>query len=131
MSAKENKLLKTLKTELEFIENGGYRRHSWRPLFVFEDSPTCLNYRNPEKQRPCSECALLNLVPAENREASTPCRHIHLNEKGETLESLYRFASQEEMERTVSKWLKTTISGLEAAHSAHDFVQLANTEVQR
>ena len=44
-------LLTVLKAELEFLEKGGYR-HSpharWRPQFIFEDSPTCMNYRRSE-----------------------------------------------------------------------------------
>ena len=36
------KLLETLKAELDFVNRGGYRKASWRPQFIFEDSPTCL-----------------------------------------------------------------------------------------
>lgn len=115
MSADQRGLLNVLKKELDFIENGGYRRHSWRPLYVFEDSPTCLNYHNLDLQRPCSDCSLRELVSPEHREAGTPCRHIRLNDEGQTLESLYRTASQEEMEGYVSRWLRTTIHNLETA----------------
>jgi hypothetical protein len=113
MSADQRGLLNVLKRELDFIENGGYRRHSWRPLYVFEDSPTCLNYGNPGQQRPCSDCLLRELVSPENREVGTPCRHIRLNDEGQTLENLYRTASQEDMEGYVCRWLKVTIHNLE------------------
>ena len=47
MPADQRDLLTVLKQELEFLEQGGYRRCSeknGRPLFIFEDSPTCMNY---------------------------------------------------------------------------------------
>jgi hypothetical protein len=115
MSADQRGLLNVLKKELDFIENGGYRRHSWRPLYIFEDSPTCLNYRNPDQQRPCSDCSLRELVSPENRGVGTPCRQIRLNDQGQTLENLYRTASREEMEGCVSQWLRVTIHNLEMA----------------
>ena len=40
-----------LKAELAFLERGGYRRgprYPWRPNFVFEDSPTCINFQDKE-----------------------------------------------------------------------------------
>lgn len=117
MRAHEADLLAVLKAELKFLENGGYRKLTWHPQFIFEDSPTCLNNRDLEKLHPCSECALAKFVPPESREASTPCRHIQLNEKGETLETLYRWASQEELEASVSRWLKATIQKLEQDES--------------
>jgi hypothetical protein len=38
-----------LKFELEFLEQGGYGRlprESWRARFIFEDSPTCMNFNS-------------------------------------------------------------------------------------
>ena len=65
MANKKRDLLEVLRLELEFLENGGYRKvYSWRPQFIFEDSPTCLNYGNPAARRPCSECVLMQLVPS-------------------------------------------------------------------
>ena len=72
------KLLGVLKAELAFLDDGGYRarpRYPWRPNFVFQDSPTCLNFRNLEEQRLCVECHLIDLVPEERREAPCPCRY--------------------------------------------------------
>lgn len=40
-------LLEVLRLDLEFLKGGGYRRASLgRPQFIFEDSPTCLNFGN-------------------------------------------------------------------------------------
>ena len=51
MASKKRDLLEVLKLELEFLKGGGYRKgSSWRPQFIFEDSPTCLNYGDPERK---------------------------------------------------------------------------------
>ena len=82
MASKKRDLLEVLKLELEFLKGGGYRKgSSWRPQFIFEDSPTCLNYGDPERKRPCSECVLTSLVPAAFREGKPPCHYISLNEQ--------------------------------------------------
>lgn len=105
-------VLALLKSELEFLEKGDYRKPSWRAQFIFQDSPTCLNYDrgNP---RPCSECVLFQLVPLESRKEKIPCRHIPLDEQGETIDSLYRWGNQEEVETAVAKWLRATIQEVE------------------
>jgi hypothetical protein len=41
-----------------------------------------------------------------------PCRHIPFNVSGETLDSLYRYSDQNEIEETVGGWLRTTIQRL-------------------
>src|SRR5690242_12116481 len=67
MARSRRDLLEVLKLELEFLHNGGYRQFSWGPSLIFEDSPTCLNYGYSEYSRPCSVCALMQLVPVERR----------------------------------------------------------------
>jgi hypothetical protein len=107
-------LLEVLKLELEFFKGGGYRKaSSWRPQLIFEDSPTCLNFGSSEHKRPCSECALMQLVPMEMREAAVPCRHIPLNEKNETIQSLYSRGTGEELEAALGEWLMNMIQKLE------------------
>lgn len=113
MGEEKRDLLQVLTAELDFLERGGYRRHTWRPLFIFEDSPTCVNYRYHNRPLPCSECKLLQLVPKEQRDATLPCRHIPLNERGDTLELLYNTATQEELEGHVARWLRATIAKLQ------------------
>ena len=112
----ERNLLDVLKFELEFLDKGGYGRsvrESWRPVFVFEDSPTCMNYDCKEHPAPCSDCVLMQLVPPELRLGKTPCRQIPLNSAGETLDSLYRWGDEHEIEDTLRTWLVNTISQLE------------------
>ena len=116
MHTDERDLLDVLKFELEFLEKGGYGRsprEAWRPQFIFEDSPTCMNYDSQDSPQPCSHCVLMQLVPPDFRSANTPCRHIPLNAAGETLDTLYRYDNQPEVEDTVAKWLRTTIAKLQ------------------
>ena len=114
MASTKRDLVEVLKLELEFIKGGGYRKGStWRPRFIFEDSPTCLNYGDPERKRSCSECVLMSLVPAECREGNPPCHHIPLNEQNDTIQSLQQWNTPEELEDTVSEWLMNTIQKVE------------------
>jgi hypothetical protein len=116
MANDEAGLLDVLRAELEFVEKGGYRhtaRAAWRPHFIFQDSPTCLNFDSTQPPRPCSDCALTSLIPEEAHAHKIPCRYIPLNERGETIDSFYRTGTQEELEAAVVEWLKATIDRLE------------------
>lgn len=113
-------LREVLKSELEFLNRGGYKKTSWRPLFIFEDSPTCPNFGHSERQQPCSECILMQLVPPERRAAKVPCRYIRLNERGDTIESLYRSGTREELESALRTWLTREIEKLENAEGTGD-----------
>jgi len=126
MQKDERDLLKVLKFELQFLEDGGYRRSArtpWRPQYIFEDSLTCMNYDSKENPGPCSDCVLMHLVPPERRSEKIPCRHIPFNVSGETLDSLYSYSDQNEIEETVGGWLRATTRRLEeerlAARQAH------------
>ena len=115
---KDNRdLLTVLRSELEFLEKGGYRntaRAGWRPHFIFQDSPTCLNFDPIQPQRPCSECALMQLIPADTAKRKIPCRFIPLNDRGETIDSFYRSGTAEELESAFGGWLRSTIERLES-----------------
>lgn len=104
--------LQVLKNELRFVQKGGYRQpRLWRPPLVFEDSPICLK----QSCAACPEgnCVLMNFVPKERRYEPVPCRHIPLNDLGETADSLYRTGTNEEIEDTLQSWLLKTIRQLE------------------
>jgi hypothetical protein len=106
------KLLSTLRRELEYLELGGYRnRDAWRLPMIFEDSPICMRLGNASCLENC--CPLMDFVPREARERQTPCRHIQLNEKGETVESYYRTGTPDELEAAVRQWLLQKIKELE------------------
>ncbi len=105
-----------LRAELAFLEQGGYRRgprYPWRPNFVFEDSPTCINYKDKDEKQPCTECPLIAFVPESRRKTHFPCRHIHLTDKGETVNSFYEWGTEEELEKALRDWLTRTIKELE------------------
>ena len=104
--------VQVLRNELRFVQKGGYRQPLlWRPPLIFEDSPTC------PKQRcgacPDTNCVLMSLVPTKCRYEAVPCRHIPLNDLGETIDSLYRTGTNEEIEGTLQSWLVKTIGQLE------------------
>jgi hypothetical protein len=112
----EHRLLAILKSELAFLEQGGYRRgprYPWRPNFAFEDSPTCINFQDEAERRPCAECPLIDLVPQDRKTTHFPCRHIHLTERGETVNSFYEWGTEEELEVALGDWLKRTIREME------------------
>jgi hypothetical protein len=115
----EKDILEILRFELKFLEEGGYKRSpsSWRAPYVFEDSPSCLNYKDRERSHPCSECLLIQLVPPELRGRDVPCRFIPLNDKGQTVDSLYRSGTQLEMEEALHSWLCREIGRIETERS--------------
>src|SRR5215470_3678082 len=104
MRNEKSGLLEVLRAELKFIEEGGYRwtaRAAWRPHFIFQDSPTCLNFDLTRETRPCSECVLMQLVPDDARGNRVPCKYIPLNENGATIDSFYRCGTEQDLETAV------------------------------
>jgi hypothetical protein len=119
----ERELLAVLKAELAFLELGGYRNaptSQWKPQFVFEDSPTCLNFGRIKDPRPCRDCVMTTLVPADCLGEKFPCRHIPLNEAGFTIDTYYRLGTFEEAEAAVRTWLRKRIADLEAVAPAEN-----------
>jgi hypothetical protein len=116
MAKDERDLVDLLKFELKFLEDGGYGRspHTpWRRPLVFEDSVTCLNFGDPAHTHPCSECLLMEFVPAELKDQVSPCRLIPLTPKGETADYFYRCGTQLELEEALTGWLRDQISQIE------------------
>jgi hypothetical protein len=135
----QQSLLNALKSELKFCELGGYttlvpgrlparaiendpismhlfgeRSREWRKeRSVFRDSPSCLNYGLPAKEHPCSECWLMDFVPAEKRSEAVPCHHIPLNERGDTVATLGGPGDAPDVQEAVLDWLRGTIQQLE------------------
>jgi hypothetical protein len=116
MPKDDRDILEVLKFELQFLEKGGYGRSPrtpWWPQYIFEDSPTCMNYDSKDNPAPCEECFLMQFVPPESRKEEIPCRHVPLDDAGDTIDSFYRTGSQFELEETYGKWLRKTIQQLE------------------
>jgi len=107
-------LLTVLRNELKFLNEGGYAKQgTLHPSFLFEDSPTCLNYRDPARSHSCSGCVLLKFVPQDKWSKPIPCRQIPLNACGETLDGMYRYGTPFELESALRKWLEDRIQELE------------------
>jgi signal transduction histidine kinase len=71
MSKDKRPLLDVLRRELEFVEKGGYRHPSrapGRPQFMFQDSPTCLNFNASDLPAPCTDCVMMQGVPADSQQ---------------------------------------------------------------
>jgi hypothetical protein len=116
MSDQNRDILEILRFELKFLEEGGYEQTShtpWRASYIFEDSPSCLNYKQSSRPHTCTECLLTHLVPPGLREQDVPCRLIPLNDKGQTVDSLYRTGTYEEVLEAVKDWLRREIEKIE------------------
>jgi hypothetical protein len=109
-------LLDVLKSELAFLEQGGYGRSvrtPWKPTIMFRDSPTCLNFNDPSRPNPCSACHLMQFVPAKYRTEDVPCHHIPLDDKGETAEGYEHYGTQAQLEEATAQWLRKIIARIE------------------
>lgn len=123
MPADDLDLLEILKSELKFLEDGGYGRSPRapnRPSLVFEDSLSCMNFNSQGDRQPCSACLLMKFVPPNRASEQIPCRHIPLNAAGQTLAALYEGGTQIEIEDSLRSWLEATIRRLEQQREAHD-----------
>jgi len=117
----EGNILEVLKAELDFLEDGGYGRSvrtPWKPTSTFLDSPTCLNFGDPQRTQACANCPLMTLVPESNRSTSVPCHHIPLTEAGDTISTVQGWADQDEIENVVRRWLRAMINRIEEDRAA-------------
>ena len=122
MPKDQQEILEILKSELEFIEKGGYGVPGKQPAgavsTMFADSVTCLNYGYPYRVHPCGECPLMEFVPEDRRVSPMPCHHIPLDSSGQTVEALEEAQNPAGMQEAVKTWLRETISRIESQHSA-------------
>ena len=116
MRQDHRELLELLKFELKFLEDGGYGRSPHAPRRapqIFEDSPSCLNFADPDKPHPCSECWMMDFVPKAHKNRNAPCPFIPLTKDGETLDDFYRRGDQFQMEEALGNWSQAEISRIE------------------
>jgi len=116
MTTNDRDLLELLKSELSFIEKGGYGRSvraPWLAKSVFQDSVSCLNYGYPYRAHSCTECPLIDFVKPEGRSERVPCHFIPLNAAGKTIEELESEGNEVRLESTVKAWLRGKISQIE------------------
>ncbi len=122
MPKDDRDLISVLKSELDFVENGGYGRSvrtPWKPTSVFQYSLTCLNFGDPKRTHPCNDCLLMDFVPLERRHESVPCHHIPLTPSGKTVATIEQGDNQSDQEEQVKKWLRETIKRLEKEQARH------------
>jgi hypothetical protein len=120
MATDDRDVLELLKSELAFVENGGYSHSAathWRPSSIFQDSPTCLNFCKPNRTSRCQDCLLTTLVPSARLAEEIPCHFIPLNADGETIHYLENNEPPEVVEQRVTQWLRRMIAVLEAARA--------------
>ena len=116
MASDDRDILELLKAELDFIQKGGYGRSVRTPQqskSTFQDSLTCINYGDPERTHPCSECHLLQFVSPEHQTEEVPCHFIPLNSDGATIQDLELGDNQTKIEREVTAWLRARIKQIE------------------
>lgn len=102
-----------LKDHLRYLESQNRRNHPGSSFSLcFEDADACC--KSPFISCRSSRCALIHFVPEESRGEPTPCRHIRLDEHGETLQSLYAKGAMEQTHAAVRKWLVSTIAMLDS-----------------
>ena len=111
-------LLQVLEAELRFLDSGRYRDpETWRPQFIFLDSPTCVHPAGSEGRDGCKDCLLMPFVPTALRHAAVPCHYIPLTADGLTIDSLQRWGTQQELEDAVRSWLERNIAKLKRAQA--------------
>jgi hypothetical protein len=120
MAKDDRDILELLKSELAFIEQGGYGRSvrtPWLPKSAFQDSLTCINYADPKHTHPCNECHLIDFVEHDHQAERIPCHSFPLNETGETIEDLEAQDNQARLESTLKAWMRAKISEIETARA--------------
>ena len=108
----DSRTLRVVCCELQFLNLGGYGRpfrSQWRPTLIFRDSPICLNFDSGAPLQPCERCSLFQFIPEEKRNFHVPCHFIPLNQRGETVASIYQTGTQEDLDAAVRAWLEATI----------------------
>lgn len=121
MAGDERDVLEVLKFELNFLEQGGYGRsvHAPQsPTSIFQDSITCINFGEPQRPHPCSECMLIDFVPLSSRNEDVPCHHIPLTPQGETVATMEATDNQSKLEEAMIAWLRAVIARVESERRA-------------
>jgi hypothetical protein len=111
---KDQETLIRLKSELQFLNDGGYTSIFWRPYAVFEESLLCINPLRLNRPVVCQKCPLIEFVAEDKRHENIPCRHIVLNDFGLTPRELPEWGTKQQMENAMREWLQARIKDLEA-----------------
>ena len=122
MTRDKRDVMQVLETELRFLDTKGYdeaSRHPWGVPLIFEESPTCPNANNSTQSVACNDCVLTRFVPVHRLGEKVPCRHIPLNDAGETVDTLYRWGTLSDAKLVLRKWLTKSIRKLKENRARH------------
>ncbi len=74
----------------------------------------CLGTSGRSPSDCCEACPLLDLTPPERRKAESPCRHIPLNPRGETVETILAGKQgRAYLEEQLLAWMEQTAGRLQ------------------
>lgn len=115
MPVDTRQLLEVLRSELSYLEQGGFDREQvlFGTASPFVGTPGCINLGDPLRRHECGECCLSEFVPEGKREEKFPCHHIALNAAGETIASLMTNSDPQRLPDALEHWLRNTIALLE------------------
>lgn len=116
MAGDQRDRLEVLRFELYLVQQGAYRDACARRgsvLSYFKDSPTCLNFGETGKRRPCHNCLLTEFIPGNYQNETQACHAIPLDEQGNTIASLNRRYNRLAVEQALFGWLRRTVASLE------------------
>lgn len=115
MSEDRRDVLQVLRYELNYLEQGGYRRklNGSAQISPFQDTLSCLNFGEPHRPHACRECLLFDFVPEERRTEDVPCHFIPLGEDGRTASEYLKNSDFDALENAMKQWLQRKISTIE------------------
>lgn len=87
------------------IEIENLRQHGFRSLL-------CLGTGLAAPVDCCDDCPLIDFVPSACRGTLSPCRHIPLNQRGETVEILMQKPDHAYLEGQLLQWMERTADQL-------------------
>ena len=134
MPKDDRDILEVLQFELDFVNSGGYGRSvrtPQKPTAVFRDSPSCLNFGDPNNTHPCRDCLLMEFVPPSARAKGLPCHQIPMGPRGETIDKLLDRDDQTALEQALRNWLETRISRIEESRAQVVKIPQALSPAQR
>ncbi|MFQ5776738.1 MAG: hypothetical protein ACE5IP_01880 [Terriglobia bacterium] len=102
----KRRALGLLRIEIENIRKHGFAGS-------FGGTVLCLNAGKSPSSGCCDTCVLLDYVPSNRKGEETPCLHIALNERGETVERLCRGRDRAYLTRQLLEWMERTAQRLE------------------
>jgi hypothetical protein len=106
MAWDKREVIGLLRMEIENIRKRGFAAR-------FRDTVLCINAGKDPQSDVCSQCLLLQFVPPEYHADPTPCFHIPLNERGDTVTTLSPIANRKELDEAIVGWMERAVVQLQ------------------